>query len=186
MFVKSCRSFWVPTCILLKKTGFSRKTDIRIAKITGFLDFGALVHPSLKNKFPFLFAFCLCLNSSSKSVKICPLMYLLFTHLKTQIFLRCNRQTWVGFGFSNPKSKIQIQNPGFWSGFKILFSGWILDLDLNPFFGQGFPNPFLNPFCRGKYYFTIFVPSFSILSIYVCFSRVSNMKQTCILHFIWS
>jgi len=40
------------------------------------------------------------------------------------------------------KSKIQIQNPGFWSGFKILFSGWILDLDLNPFFGQGFPNPF--------------------------------------------
>ena len=96
------------------------------------------------------------------------------------------QQTWVGFGFSNPKSKIQIQNPGFWSGFKILFSGWILDLDLNPFFGQGFPNPFLNPFCRGNYYFTIFPPSFSILSISVCFSRVSNMKQTCILHLIWS
>ena len=59
-------------------------------------------------------------------------------------------QTWVGFGFSNPKSKIQIQNPGFWSGFKILFSGWILDLDLNPFFGQGFRNPFLNPFLKDK------------------------------------
>ena len=100
------------------------------------------------------------------------------------LYLLC--QTWVGFGFSNPKSKIQIQNPGFWSGFKILFSGWILDLDLNPFFGQGFPNPFLNPFCRGNYYFTIFPPSFSILSISVCFSRVSNMKQTCILHLIWS
>ena len=27
-----------------EKTGFSRKTGIRIAKITGFLDFGALVH----------------------------------------------------------------------------------------------------------------------------------------------
>ena len=27
-----------------EKTGFSRRTGIRIAKITGFLDFGALVH----------------------------------------------------------------------------------------------------------------------------------------------
>ena len=58
------------------------------------------------------------------------------------VHILVENQTWVGFGFSNPKSKIQIQNPGFWSGFKILFSGWILDLDLNPFFGQGFPNPF--------------------------------------------
>ena len=68
-----------------KKTGFSRKTDIRIAKITGFLDFGALVHPSLKNKFPFLFAFCLCLNSSSKSVKICPARRLLDLKLRSAI-----------------------------------------------------------------------------------------------------
>ena len=80
-----------------------------------------------------------------------------------------SKQTWVGFGFSYPKSKIQIQNPGFWSGFKILFSGWILDLDLNPFFGRGFPNPFLNPFCKGKYHFTIFPPPFSILSAFLQF-----------------
>ena len=47
-------------------------------------------------------------------------------------------QTWVGFGFSNPKSEIQIQNPGFWSGFKILFSELDFGFDLNPFFAEDF------------------------------------------------
>ena len=47
-------------------------------------------------------------------------------------------QTWVGFGFSNPKSEIQIQNPGFWSGFKILFSKLDFGFDLNPFFAEDF------------------------------------------------
>ena len=76
------------------------------------------------------------------------------------------KQTWVGFGFSSPKSEIQIRNPGFWSGFKILFSSRILDLDLNPFLGQGFRNPFLNPFHEGQNPFTIFASFFSKFALH--------------------